>query len=301
MSPRAPRPFHHPDRAFTVREARAHGVSRRRLRALDFDKPFHGIRVASQELVSLDDRCRSFLPRMPQDGVFSHVTAAGLYRIPLPLRLSTSTELYVSVPATRRAVDAKGIVGHKATFGSGAWDKRFGFPVTTPERTWCDLASVLTLPELVAAGDKLIARRLPQTTRAALERAVSAYTSRRGIRNLRRALGMLSDRAESPRESLLRVAIILAGLPEPTANMRVFSAKGTFLARVDLCYPHLKLSLEYQGDHHRADRSQWRRDISRTRALQAEGWTELQFTQDDLDDPQRFIEELRLILARLSH
>ena len=148
-----------------------------------------------------------------------------------------------------------------ATFGSGDWDKRFGFPVTTPERTWCDLASVLTLPELVAAGDKLIARRLPQTTRAALERAVSTCTSRRGIRNLRRALGMLSDRAESPRESLLRVAIILVGLPDPTVNMRVFSAKGKFLARVDLCYPDLKLSLECQGDHHRADQSQWRRDI----------------------------------------
>jgi very-short-patch-repair endonuclease len=284
-----------------VAEARRHGVSRRRLRALDFEKPFPGIRVRARPLDLLDDHCRSFLPRMPRQGVFSHVTAAGLYGIPLPLRLTTPRDLHVSVPATRRAVDAKGIIGHKTTFSPADWDLRFGFPVTTPERTWCDLAAILTLPELVAAGDKLIARRLPQTTRPALERAVATYPSRRGIRNLRRALGLLSDRAESPRESLLRVAIIRAGLPEPTVNMRVFSAKGKFLARVDLCYPDLKLSLEYQGDHHRADRSQWRRDISRTRALQTEGWTELQFTQDDLDDPERFLEELRTILARLSH
>jgi very-short-patch-repair endonuclease len=62
----------------------------------------------------------------------------------------------------------------------------------------------------------------------------------------------------------------------------------------------LKLSLEYQGDQHRTDRAQWQRDIARTRALQAEGWTELQFTQADLDDPARFLTELRTILERLS-
>jgi very-short-patch-repair endonuclease len=284
-----------------VGEARRRGISRRRLRALDFEKPFHGIRVAAKAVTFLDDHCRAFLPRMPRGGVYSHVTAARLYRIPLPLRLSTSRELHVSVPRTRRAVDARGIVGHRVTLSADDWDNRFGFPVTTPERTWCDLASVLTLPELVAAGDKLIARRLPQTTRAALERAVSAYPSRRGIRNLRRALTLLSDRAESPRESLLRVAIVLAGLPEPKVNMRVFSSKGKFLARVDLCYPHLKLTLEYQGDHHRTDATQWRRDIARTRAMQADEWTQLQYTQADLDDPTRFLEELRAMLVRLAN
>jgi hypothetical protein len=300
MSPRAPKPFAHPDRAFTVAEARNHGISRRRLRAQDLDKPFYGIRVAAKQLTFLDDRCRAFLPRMPDGGVYSHVTAAVLYRNPLPLRLNRSRELHVSVPAVRRAVDAKGIVGHKTTLQRGDWDNRFGFPVTSPERTWCDLASVLTLPELVAAGDKLIARRLPQTSRFALEQAVERYPSRRGMRNLRRALTLLNDRAESPRESLLRVAIVLAGLPEPVVNKRVFSRRGTFLGRVDLSYPHLKLSLEYQGDHHRTDRVQWRKDIARRRALQAEEWTELQYTQADLDDPTRFLDELRTMLDRLS-
>ncbi|WP_374948009.1 hypothetical protein [Agreia sp.] len=181
---------------------------------------------------------------MPYAGVYSHVTAAALYRMPVPLRLSSPRELHISVPATRRAVDARAIVGHKVTFRPGDWDGRFGFPVTTPERTWCDLASLLTLPELVAAGDKLISRRLPQTSRAALELAVATYPSRRGIRNLRRGLVLLSDRAESPRESLLRVAIVLAGLPEPEVNRSVYSASGKFLGRLDLCCPHLKLSLE---------------------------------------------------------
>lgn len=251
-------------------------------------------------IVYLDDRCRAFLVRMPPGGVYSHMTAAGLYSMPLPLSMTSHTELHVSCPASRRAVDARGIIGHRTLLRAQDWDRRFGYPVTTPERTWCDLAAALTLAELVAVGDKLIARRLPQTTPVDLGRAIEVYPSRRGIRNLRRALPLLNDRAESPRESLLRVAIVLAGLPEPTVNRRVFDSNGKFLARVDLSYPHLKLSMEYQGDHHRADRAQWRKDIARTRALQAAGWTELQYTQDDLARPQTFLAELRSMIAQLS-
>jgi len=272
-----------------------------RLRSDDLLKPFHGIRMPRRPIVYLDDRCRAFLVRMPPGCVYSHTTAALLYSMPLPLSLASQTELHISSPPSRRAVDARGIIGHRTLLRPQDWDRRFGYPVTTPERTWCDLATTLTLAELVAVGDKLIARRLPQTTPADLARAVEVYPSRRGIRNLRRALPLLTNRAESPRESLLRVAIVLAGLPEPAVNRRVFDAKGRFLARVDLCYPLLKLSLEYQGDHHRADRAQWRKDIARTRALQAAGWTELQYTQDDLDRPEPFLSELRSIIDQLSH
>ncbi|WP_202565774.1 hypothetical protein [Agreia sp. COWG] len=301
MSPRRAAPIVHPNRAFSVGEAQRHGVSRQRLRAADFEKPFYGIRAATRPMSFLDDRCRDFLPRMPLGGVYSHVTAAGLYSMPLPSRLSGRTELHISVPSERRAVDAKGIIGHRTTLGHRDSDRRFGYLVTTPERTWCDLAAMLTLPELVAVGDKLIARRLPQCRKENLTGAVERHGPRRGVRNLRRAIDLLSDRAESPRESLLRVAIILAGLPAPTVNKSVFDASGRFLGRLDLSYPHLKLSMEYQGDHHRTDRVQWQRDIARTRALQAAGWTELQFTQADLDNPAGFIAQLRFILARLTH
>jgi hypothetical protein len=301
MCARKATPVRFPDRAFTVREALDHGVSVGRLKASDLDRPFHGIRMTTRPLVLLDDRCRAFCLRMPVGGVYSHVTAATLYSIPLPLSLSDQSDLHVSVPTPRRAPDARGIAGHKTTLRAQDWDRRFGYPVTTPERTWCDLGAVLSLPDLVAAGDKLIRRRLPQTSRAALDAAVEQYPSRRGIRNLRRALTLLSERSESPRESLLRVTIVLAGFPQPAVNVEVFDSRGRFIARVDLCYPHLKLSLEYQGDQHRTDRAQWQRDLRRTRALQAEGWTELQYSQDDLDDPERFLAELRTVIARLSH
>jgi hypothetical protein len=142
MCPRKANPVRFPDRAFTVREALDHGVSVGRLKARDLEKPFHGIRMTTRSLVLLEDRCRAFCLRMPVGGVYSHVTAATLYSIPLPLSLSDRSELHVSVPAPRRAPDAQGIVGHKTTLRAQDWDLRFGYPVSTPERTWCDLGAM---------------------------------------------------------------------------------------------------------------------------------------------------------------
>lgn len=51
-------------------------------------------------------------------------------------------------------------------------------------------------------------------------------------------------------ESLLRAAILAAGLPEPTINSRVLDESGGWLARVDLAYPDRRIAIEYQGDHH---------------------------------------------------
>ena len=36
--------------------------------------------------------------------------------------------------------------------------------------------------------------------------------------------------------------------------------------------------MQYEGDHHRTDPQQWRRDIERDRRMQAEGWIVLRVT-----------------------
>ena len=97
-----------------------------------------------------------------------------------------------------------------------------GLPVSSVCRTWCDLAaSGLRLGELVAAGDRIIWRRSPTGTREELGLAVSRYESRRGIRSLRAALELLSHLSDSATESELRVAILLAGFPQPLINVEV--------------------------------------------------------------------------------
>lgn len=77
--------------------------------------------------------------------------------------------------------------------------------------------------------------------------------------------------------------MVLADLPEPETNLRVFFADGSgWLATPDLLYPTLKIALEYDGEHHRTDRQQWRDDKLRGRLLRDDGWQLLECTADDI-------------------
>jgi very-short-patch-repair endonuclease len=235
---------------------------------------------------------------MPRSAVFSHSTAALLYGIPLPLELENARALHISVPGTRRSVDAAGIVGHEVHLPVAEVGLRAGIPLTTPARTWCDLGALLEFGDLVAAGDFLLRRVSPLTDRSSLARAVDDYRSRRGIRNLRRALPLLSERSESRRESLLRIILIEAGLPSLEVNHEVFDDKGNLVARIDLAHPARKIAIEYEGDHHRTDKRQWRIDVARVRRLNAIGWRVTRATADDIEvDPRELLNDLRIHFA----
>jgi len=135
-----------------------------------------------------------------------------------------------------------------------------------------------------------------------LASAASAWTGQRGARTLRLAVPLLHERAESPRESRLRVDIALAGLPTPKVNVDIFDSRGVFLARADLLFREYKLILEYEGLQHLTDRAQWQRDIDRTHALEDEGWRILRVTAEDLRDPRRLFDRIRRhIASRVAH
>ncbi|WP_133163707.1 DUF559 domain-containing protein [Cryobacterium zongtaii] len=195
-------------------------------------------------------------------------------------------------------MDARDVVGHRLRLPPDDLVERGVLVLTGPARTWLDLAAVLTLGELVAIGDYLLYWESPIVTRGELSAAIEGFSGRRGLKRARAALPLLRTRSESPRESMLRVIIVLAGLPEPECNYNVFDEQARFLARGDLVYPEYKLLLEYQGDHHRTDRAQWRSDIRRVGRLEDHGWQVLQFTDDDLNDPTALVARIRRRLTQ---
>ncbi|MGH3345625.1 MAG: endonuclease domain-containing protein [Nocardioides sp.] len=86
-----------------------------------------------------------------------------------------------------------------------------------------------------------------------------------------RAAALVRERVDSPMETRLRLLIVLAGLPEPRVNVDI--RDGEFRTRVDLCYPELKLIIEYDGQQHRADDlDQWDRDNDRISWFAQRGW-----------------------------
>ncbi len=205
---------------------------------------------------------------MASHAYFCGATAAVLMSIPLPRRHEESRVLHVAVPPPFRTPTGKNIRSH--TFVShpdhvGSWH---GIRISSAEFTWCQLGAVLTLPDLVAAGDYLIHHRLPFTTAERLEVAVADYAGRRGNPALRAALPLLNDRSESRRESLLRVLVVTG---------------------------ERKVVIEYQSRFHDESKD-FRADMTRISRLEADGWFVMQVNNDDLSNPRELAERIRTVL-----
>lgn len=205
--------------------------------------------------------------------------------MPLPhaVAIQVETALEVAVTPPQAAPRRNGIRGRQISIDPAELVSIGTVRLTSAARIWCDLSPILELPDLVAAGDHLIRRRSPTYTRAALAAAVDAFGRRRGRALLERALPLLSDRSESPPESVLRVVLTTAGLPSLLANVDFVDENARFVARVDLLFAEYPIVLEYEGDHHR-DKAQWRRDMTRIAEIESLGYTVIRVNADDLVD-----------------
>lgn len=270
--------------AFTVREARALGVARDRLTALDLRAPFHGVRARVD--TAADDvlaRCRIYEPRLTSAQFFSHTTAAALWGLPLPTVDSTS--LHVSTRPPGREPRTRGVRGHRLDLPIEHLTLRHGLPVPTPAETWAQLGALHRVDDLVAVGDAILTRRLAE--RADLEEAAQRL-ARRGMSGFREALPLLRAGAESPRETIVRLILERAGLPEPELNRDLRDEEGRFVARLDLAYPAYRVAVEYDGRQH-AELAQFRRDADRWPAIAAQGWLLVRVVDHHLEDPTRSV------------
>ena len=149
---------------------------------------------------------------------------------------------------------------------------------TNPARTAFDLACRNPVGSAVAAIDALA--RATRLKVADAELVAERYKGHRNIRRARRALALVDAGAQSPRETWLRLMVIEAGYSPPQTQIAVYGEYGELVAVVDLGWEDLKIALEYEGDHHRTDRRQLRRDIERYEALDTMGWIAIRVTAD---------------------
>ncbi len=263
------------DVSFHVRVADSFGLSEAALRSRSYLRPFCGVR-STNPITSLRARCEAELARMRPGQCFSHVTAARLWGIPLPLSLESESMLHVaSIDGTRPRL--RGVVGHELHGDrvSSVW--RDGLPITDAATTWMQLATVLAFDDLVAAADHLVLvpRRLergdPRPYLLPSELDARSRTDRgRGSRVAQAAVKWMRVGAESRRETMLRLALIRSGLPEPETNVEIVCGAHQYFG--DLVYRRWKVLVEYDGEQHRTETRQYRRDIERHDALIREGW-----------------------------
>ncbi|MDH6181758.1 hypothetical protein M2152_001940 [Microbacteriaceae bacterium SG_E_30_P1] len=296
-----PQPLPEPlrDRPFSTGEAVQLGVTEKRLRGRDLSTPFWGVR--SSMVSSVKEVAQAFAARMQDGAFFSHQTAAVLHGIPLPIGADHGP-LHVSVVTERRGPTGAGVIGHHIHIGRADLTRVDGLPATTLERTVCDLSRSLDDEALLAAIDNVLWWRRPLSRRAtvdSLDATLRRYRGRRGRARLVEMMAFASDRADAPPESAFRLRFARAGLPRAEPNRRVYSGSGAFIAMPDLQFRAFRMAFDYEGDHHRTDRRQWRKDLARVPRLQDAGWHHTRLSGDDLTDSRDVIARARRnLLAR---
>lgn len=282
-------------RSFTLGEGLAAGATKGRLRARTFSRPSRGIRVPSGKPQTLLDRVRPYTV-LSERGCISHVTAAQLHGFPLPWFDDDIKTIHLTNPARAAQPRRRGVVGHTTDLAPSEVMSMSGVPVTTPARTFLDLATILTLDQLVAVADFLICEhdrpfeppRMAIVQAEALRSYVENKHHLRGLAKARTAMELMRIGVDSPPETRLRLLLQRAGLPEFIPN---YAIPGDPEVWPDLACKEYKTCSEYEGEIHKTTQKQL---FDRTRDLRTaeRGWLQVKVYKADMRRGDAYVVEM---------
>jgi hypothetical protein len=275
----------------TRARARSIGLPLSDLRGPRYTRLYHDTYVPSAEVGTLRVQAATAMSRLPQAHHVSHHTAVRLWGGVAP----DSAEVHVSMTTREARCRRSGVTAHLAADDAGVTVHR-GLAISTPVQAFLDLASVgVSLIELVVAGDSLV--KATKLDPAALIQAADTWSGRHA-KLARRAARLVRAGVDSPMETRLRLLLVLAGLPEPDVNFILRAPDGSWRRRFDLCYPGVRLIIEYDGRQHALDHEQWTEDIARREELDGLTWRLVVIESDGIyADPLRTLQRVRDALA----
>ncbi len=234
-------------------------------------------------------RCRGVALLLPPGAAIGGHSAATWYGAPFAV---TSDQVTVVCPEEVRWRGPREAAVHHTVLPPRDIVMTDDVPVTTGLRTAWDVMTLEPLTTAVAALDAMVSAK--HVTTADLTTLVDRGAGRWGISRVRRAVPLVDPRAESPQESRLRVLLVLAGLT-PVPQFEVCH-DGTFVARVDLAFPEVRLAIEYEGAHHFVD-DQIPRDDERLERLRDAGWRVIRVSAADMRDLDGLLDRIRAALT----
>lgn len=282
---------------FTAAEARTYGFHRTALRSSRFSRPFPGVwkyQDSAQSPTGLGHELHlvAAYSRLLRDGeLFSHSSALLLHGS--PIRCAPTVHITTMGPHARAQRD--GVFAHhhsknfplpRATFLQHA-----AVPHSIPVvPLWIALAqSALYLPmiELIVSIDFAAS---PNLSKSAGRKALDLEAFRRwsvshrysGIRRLRAALGLAAAGADSRKETETRLLLWKLGITEFELQVDIYDRQGNWIGRFDLVDRTRRLIIEYDGEQHRLDPQQYRKDEERLERARAAGWKILRLRKEDL-------------------
>ncbi len=211
----------------------------------------------------------------------SHRSAAALHRFDG----FAPDVVEITVPQGRRDFRMPGVIVHS----SSRWSIEDrctidGIPVSTPERTLCTLAAVVSEQSVEHALDA--AERDHTARRAAVikRHALVRERGRNGVAALGRILTRRAELIGTPHSVLERRMLTLLekhGLPRPVCQVPIRRADGK-MAYVDFVYPDLRLGIEVDGNAAHATPAQRMADNDRANNLVLRDLRLLRFTYEQV-------------------
>lgn len=259
---------------FTVADARCHGLTWSRLQTESWRRLSRGQYAWTPIPYDVELKLRAAQKRLPPESAFSGPTAAWL----LGLDMSPCDPIEVTLPSNATVHGRAGVKVRRSPLPESDVLERRGFRFTNGLRTATDLGSRKNLAESVVALDMVMHAGLVRS--GVLTHRIELNRGAKGIRRLRRAMGLADARAESPMETRLRLELVLARLPTPDVQVDLLDDAGRFVGRADLYYPDVRLVIEFDGQNHK-DRIV--ADARRQNSLVNAGYHILRFTAGDLN------------------
>ena len=222
-------------------------------------------------------RCTDAAQQLGKPVLFGMTTSLILQSVPLPKDCDlNATELHTVSDSHRTRIRAvvPPTTPHIWKPLSAAHNARINKHVHALNlvHTWAQLAAHMSLESLVILGDATLTAiaRKPSLSggRTADEiyqdfvRQVSELPKFNAKATCMIALEFIAPRVDSPMESETRITTTQYGLPRAVTNYTVPGATFSNGAPItlDLAWPEFRVAIEYDGDHHRTDKVQWRRD-----------------------------------------
>ena len=283
------RPFD-PREPFPRFRALQAGIPRATVDSDAFRRLLHGVVVSADVPDSAVLRVKAALACHFDSAFASHGSAARVWRVPVQTRPGEHVTVLEQAHRLRRA----GVTTHHRP--GAAVVVRDGVRVSALVDLFVELAEELSLVELVVAGDWMVRRHRVRVTdlRRAAKVATGPYS-----RLARQAARYVRAKVDSPMESRLRMLIVLAGLPEPEVNMTVRMVEGEEVRRFDLCWPEVRVIVEYDGRHHVEIIEQWESDIDRREKIDDDEWRILVVVASGIYvDPARTVRRIFSLLHR---
>jgi hypothetical protein len=173
-----------------------------------------------------------------------------------------------------------------------------GLPVTTAARTVVDLARTLGFRAGVVAADSALHGKL--TTKDELGLVLAACQRWPGLRCAAEVVAFADGRAESPLESIARVAFRDCGLPAPDLQVWLGGADEP-VGRVDFYWRQHRTIAEVDGAVKYTDSMRARAQLRRDSYLRVEGFEVVHFDWLDItNSPQLVAATIRQAFKRSS-